>query len=78
MSLDKRKVLFKDFIESQFSYCPMIWKFHSRTLNRKIIRIYEKALRKVYLDFNFDELLEKDVLSEFITEMFKLKIKILN
>ena len=36
--------------------------FHSRTLNNKINRLHEKALRIVYGDYRskFDELLEKD------------------
>ena len=44
------------------SYCPLIWMFHSRTLNNKINRLHKQALRIVYSDFkaNFDELLEKD------------------
>ena len=60
MSLDKRKMLLRAFIESQFS--SLIWMFHSRTLNNKINRLHEKALRIVYGDYKskFDELLEKD------------------
>ena len=36
--------------------------FHSKTLNNKINKLHEKALRIVYSDFkaNFDELLGKD------------------
>ena len=36
--------------------------FHSRTLNNKINRLHEKALRIVYGDYKskFDELLDKD------------------
>ena len=62
MSLDKRKMLLTAFIESQFSYCLLIWMFHSRTLNNKINILHEKALRIVYSDFkaDFDELVEKD------------------
>ena len=62
MSLDKRKMLLKAFIESQFSYCPLIWLFHSRTLNNKINQLLEKVLRIVYGDYKSksDELLEKD------------------
>ena len=62
MSLDKRKMLLKAFIESQFSYCPLIWLFHSRTLNNKINQLLEKVLRIVYEDYKSksDELLEKD------------------
>ena len=36
--------------------------FHSRTLNNKINRIHERALRNVYSDYNssFNKLLDKD------------------
>ena len=62
MSLDNRKMLLRAFIESQFSYCPLTWMFHSRTLNNKINQLHEKALRIVYGDYKskLDELLEKD------------------
>ena len=51
----------KAFITSQFSYCPLIWMFHSRNLNNKINRIYERALRSVYQNnLNFSELLDLD------------------
>ena len=32
------------FIKSQFSYCPLIWMFTSKGLNKKINRIHEKSL----------------------------------
>ena len=62
MSLERRRTLMKAFIESRFNYCPLIWMFHSRTLNNKINRIHERALRTVYSDYNssFKELLDKD------------------
>ena len=52
----------KAFVESQFSYCPLIWMFHSRGLNNKINRIHERALRITYNDKSstFQELLDKD------------------
>ena len=51
----------KAFITSQFSYCPLIWMFHSRNLNNKINRIHERALRLVYQNnLSFSELLEID------------------
>ena len=52
----------KAFMESQFNYCPLIVIFHSRTLNNKINRLYERALRIVYSDYKslFCELLEID------------------
>ena len=49
MDLPKRKVLMKAFITSQFSYCPLIWMFHSRTLNNRINNIRERALRLIYI-----------------------------
>ena len=62
MDLPKGKVLMKAFITSQFSYCPLIWMFHSRTLNNRINNIHERALRLTYKENqpSFKELLEKD------------------
>ena len=61
MSLDKRRIVMKTFVESQFNYCPLIWMLHSRTLNNKINRLHERALRIVYSDYkSFNTLLEKD------------------
>ena len=50
------------FVQSQFSYCPMLWMFCSRNLNDRINRIHKRALRMVYLDFtsSFAELLKRD------------------
>ena len=48
MNKDKLRILMKAFIESQFSYCPLVWMFHSRTLNNKIYKLHERALRLVY------------------------------
>ena len=48
IDLNKRRNLMKAFITSQFSYCLLIWMFHSRNLNNKINRIHERALRLVY------------------------------
>ena len=40
----------KTFAESQFIYCPLIWTFHSRRLNKKISSLHGKVLRKELLD----------------------------
>ena len=29
LSFNKRRILFKAFVESQFKYCPLVWMFHS-------------------------------------------------
>ena len=61
MSLNQRKLIMNAFISSQFSYCLLIWKCHSRSLNARINKIHERALRIVYNDSNysFEELLVK-------------------
>ena len=61
-SLERKRLLMNAFIESQFSYCPLVLMFCSRTLNDKINHIHKRALRLVYSDYtsSFDELLKKD------------------
>ena len=83
MNLEKLKCLMKAFVTSQFSYCPLVWMFHSRKMNNRINRIHERALRLVYQDHvsTFDELLDKDNsvtihqknLQVLATEIFKVK-----
>lgn len=62
LNMDKRREIFKAFIEAQFSHCPLVWLFHDRELNVKVNRLQERALRLVYRDSqsSFDELLERD------------------
>ena len=62
MQSNKRKILMKAFIESQFNYCPLLWMFHNRTMNNRINNIHERALRIAYSDNNssFLQLLQKD------------------
>ena len=52
----------KAVIMSQLSYCPLVWMCHSRILNNKINKLYERALRLVYDDRQptFEELLNID------------------
>ena len=61
MSMNQKKLLMNAFISSQFSYCPLIWMCHSQTLNTKINKIHENALRIVFNDNNssFDALIQK-------------------
>ena len=62
LCLDKRRTLFKSFIEAQFRYCSLIWMFCSRNSNQNINRLHEKALRLVHDDYSssFETLLERD------------------
>ena len=75
----------KAFIDSQFQYCPLVWMFHSRTINNRINRLHERALRLAYKDSisSFEELPAKDKsftilhrnLQKLVTEIFKVKNK---
>ena len=58
----KRKLLMNAFVESQFSYSPLVWMFHSRQVNSKVNSLHYRALRMVYFDktSSFEELLIKD------------------
>ena len=62
MDKGKLRVLMKAFIESQLGYFPLIWMHHSRTLNNKINKLHERALRLVHKDHisTFEELLLQD------------------
>ena len=62
MTIENRKKIMNAFISSQFSYCPLVWMFHSRALNNRINRIHERALRIVYNDIftPFEQLLQKN------------------
>ena len=83
LSADKLKLAMKTFIESQFNYCPLLWMCHNRTINGKINRLHERALRVVYKDnkLTFEELLDKDKsftihernLQKLAIEMYKIK-----
>ena len=50
----QKRLLMNAYFMSQFSYCPLVWMNHSRTLNSRI--------NGVHNDFSsgFSELLEKD------------------
>ena len=83
MTFDQRRLILNSFITSHFSYCAIVWMFHSRKLNERINHIHERALRIVYKDFNssFQELLIEDNslnihhrnLQKLVTEIFKVK-----
>ena len=54
MNVEKRRIIMKSFIETQFGYC--------RGINNKINRIYERALRITYNNksSSFQDLIDKD------------------
>ena len=66
LSQNKKRILFKTFVTSQFNYCPLVWMCHSRTLNNRINNIHLRALRIVYQD-------KQSSFEELATEIFKVK-----
>ena len=82
LSLKQRRILMKSFIEAQFGYCQLIWRFHSRESNRNINHIPEPALRIVRRDSSssFTELLylvimkNQQTLHHFITTLHHFQL----
>ena len=46
MSLRRRRVLIKSFIESQYTYCPLVWMCYDNRTNH----LHKRAPRTVYND----------------------------
>ena len=83
LSKAKRRYLMNAFIKCYFSYCPLIWMFHTRALEQRINRLHERCLRIIYSDTtsSFEDLLKLDKSSTFhqkaiqslAIELFKAK-----
>ena len=80
MNMQKR-IIMKAFVTSQFGYCPLIWMFHSRRLNKKkSIHVRARTITDQDHISTFQELLNKDNsvsmhhrnLQALATEMFKI------
>ena len=86
MTKDKLRTVMNAFFTSQFAYCPLIWMFHNRTLNNRINKLQERALRLVHNDntSSFCELLQKDNsftihhrnIQKLALEMYRVKHRI--
>ena len=76
MDINKRRMLMKAFVSSQFSHCPLIRIFHSRKMEHRINSIHKRDLKLVCKDspdLTFQELLVKDKSWLLATEIFKSK-----
>ena len=79
----KRKMLLNSFVQSQFSYAPLVWMLHSKSLVSKINRVHKSFLSLLYNDTesSFEQLLSKENtftihqknIQKVMIEMFKSK-----
>ena len=62
MTIERRRMLMKTFIESQFGYCTLVWMCCNRSCNNPINHLHERALRIVYNAnvSSFEDLLQRD------------------
>ena len=61
LSLEKAKLLYNAFTNSQFSYAPLVWMFCRKKQYLKIQKIHRKALKVVYnSNKNYDDLLRNN------------------
>ena len=81
MSFEKKKILLKALVESQFGYRSLTWMLYSRKANSKINHIHEKSLKNSVQRHYF--LLKKDKsfcihyrnIHSLAIELFKVKNK---
>ena len=61
MNVEKLRIMMNTFVMSQLSYCPLVWMFHDRSVNKGINKIHERPLNIVYKNSctSFKDLLKK-------------------
>ena len=52
LKVDRRLSVYKSFIQSNFSYCPVAWLFCGRKNSNKLAKLQERALRIVLDDLS--------------------------
>ena len=67
MNFEQRRLIMNSFVIFHFSYCPVVWMFHSRKLNDRINRLHERALR------DSSTTLHQQNLQKLMTEIFEVK-----
>jgi hypothetical protein len=60
LNFEKRKVLLNSFVQSQFSYAPLVWMC-GKVSNKKIDQVHYNFLKILYNDYasTFEQLLDK-------------------
>jgi hypothetical protein len=61
LNTDRRLLVYRSFISSNFSYCPVTWIFCGKKNGQKLEKIQERALRFVFSDSStsYDALLKR-------------------
>ena len=61
MKQNQKEILLSAFINSHFSYCPLIWMFCSKKSTKKINAVHERSLRITLKDYEspYTSLLEE-------------------
>ena len=86
LPINNKMLIYRSFILSNFSFCPLVWHFCGKKETKKIEKINERALRIVFSDYVslYDELLDKSKtntlfvqrLKRLVTEVYKCIYKI--
>ena len=65
-------MIFKSFILSNFTYCPLVWHFCGKQNNGKVEKIQERALRILHDDYISDycDLLDKSGATTMLQSRF--------
>ena len=74
LETDKKELLFKSMVKSQFNYCPLVWMFCSRNASNLINKIQERSLRLITNDktSTFEHLLQAN--NEITTHQRNLQV----
>ena len=58
--MESRTLIYKSFVESNFTHCPLVWHFCGKVNNAKLEKIQERALKIIYRSFSssYPELLD--------------------
>ena len=83
LSDSQKRLLLNSIVKSQFSYCPLVWMFCSRSSNNKINKVHERALTVIlnYHESDFETLLQNNdyvcnhhrSIQTLLIEIFKIK-----
>jgi len=81
----KKKILLSSFVQSQFSFSPLVWMMHSKKATVKINRVHKNLLKLLYDDSesSFQQLLAIDKtftihetnIQKLMIEMYKAKAR---